>query len=301
MLPVHRHLQQRIEAMGDYTQHSLTLADGVELAYRRYGPAESTLTPVLCLAGLTRNCRDFHDLAAVLSNDRIVIAPDMRGRGLSGYAEDISTYSVPQELADVFALLDALDLPPVTLVGTSRGGLLAMSIAMLAPQRMAGCVLNDIGPQVETAGLARIMSYVGKSTPPTTWAEATAQTKALNEAQFPNLTDEEWRAVAGNLFSETEDGLKLDYDPRIADAIAAQSQSGELVDMWPLFNALQDIPTLCVRGVNSDILSAAGLAAMAKAKPDMAQITVPERGHAPFLTEAPALSAIHDLLRIVDG
>ncbi len=287
--------------MSSFAQHHLDLADGVRLAYRTYGPEGSIKAPILCLAGLTRNARDFHDMASALCADRQVIAADMRGRGLSSYPADISTYAVPQELADVFALIDALDLPPAIVIGTSRGGLLAMSMAMLAPLRMAGCVLNDIGPEVNPAGLARIMSYVGKGTPPATWDEAVAQTKAVNAEQFPTLSDAEWRHVVENLYSETVDGLKLDYDPRIADALAAQAASGELVDMWPLFDALKSIPTLCIRGASSDILATEGLQAMADRRADLMQATIADRGHAPFLNEPEALQAIQSLLKAVDA
>ncbi len=148
--------------------HFYRSQDGLKLFARDFGPENSHYLPVLCLAGLTRSSRDFLPLAEKIAADRRLICPDYRGRGRSQYADDVSTYNPMQELADVIALLDCLSVDKAIVIGTSRGGIIAMLMAQRASNRLQGAVLNDIGPRLEKEGLLRIASHLGVSPGSTT-------------------------------------------------------------------------------------------------------------------------------------
>ena len=267
-------------------------SDGLSLHYQDAGAGQ----PVLCLAGLTRNSADFQFLLPHLAGCR-VIRPDYRGRGQSDHAPDVMTYTILTEGRDTVELLDHLGLPRVTVIGTSRGGLVAMALAHLCPDRLAGVVLNDIGPEVSEAGLARIMEYVGKE-PDLPDLDAAASALAHVHADaFPGVPLDRWRAQAEAMFHEKpEGGLGLRYDPRLRDALIGQAGAGEAPELWQMFDALRGIPTAAIRGANSDLLSEETFAAMQARNPDIIPATVPDRGHVPFLDEPQALAAIETLL-----
>lgn len=259
-------------------------ADGTRLYYEEAGEGPA----LVCLSGLTRNCRDFDHVAPHLTGVR-VIRTDYRGRGGSGWA-DASTYTILQEAADVLALLDHLDIRQTAILGTSRGGLIAMTLAALARHRLTGVALNDIGPVIEQAGLDSIGIYLGRNPPQRTWDEA-ARVRAETWAGFANIPHQRWLTEVRNQIEQTPDGLVIRYDPRLRDAvIAAQAQPKP--DLWPVFDLLAGLPLALIRGANSDLLSAQTAAEMARRRPDMAIATVPDRGHVPFLDEPEALAAL---------
>ncbi len=280
-----------------FVQRSYRSADGLELAYRDYpGPSDGAQTPALCLPGLTRNARDFEDLARELARERRVLSPDLRGRGRSAHDPVASHYQPATYLGDVLRLLDELRVPRVIAIGTSLGGLLTMLLAGARPGALAGAVLNDIGPVVEPAGIARIRSYVGVSGPMKSWTEAAAACRAAQAVALPDLDEAGWLAFARRTCVEGGDGaVRFDYDPRIAQPLAG---SGALpaVDPWLLWKPLAGIPALVVRGELSDILSADTLAEMQRRKPDLHTVRVRGRGHAPLLDEPEALHAIRSFL-----
>lgn len=271
-------------------------SDGLSLAYRDEGAG----VPVLCLAGLTRNGSDFDELAAARGHRVRLVRLTARGRGESDRDPNFLNYSVPVEARDALELLDHLDIARAVVVGTSRGGLIAMVMAAAAKERLAGVLLNDIGPEVAPAGLARIMSYLGLPPRARSHAEAAEALKASMGADFPGLGDEKWRACARRWFDEGPGGLALNYDPRLRDAVEAVSAQ-PAADMWPLFDALGGVPLAAVRGANSDILTEATLAAMRLRRPDLAAAVVPDRGHVPFLDEPEALAAFDALLARVEA
>jgi len=269
-----------------------TSSDGLSLHYEDAGAGQ----PVLCLAGLTRNSADFQFLLPHLAGCR-VIRPDYRGRGQSDPASDFTTYNILTEGRDAVELLDHLGLPSVTVIGTSRGGLIAMALAHLCPDRLAGVVLNDIGPEVSEAGLARIMDYVGKKPDLPDFDAAASALAHVHADAFPGVPLDRWRAQAEAMFLEkAEGGLGLRYDARLRDALIGQAGAGEAPDLWQMFDALKGIPTAAIRGANSDLLSPETFAAMQARNPDLIAATVPDRGHVPFLDEAEALAAIETLL-----
>ena len=269
-----------------------TTSDGLSLHYTDAGEG----LPILCLAGLTRNSADFSFLAPHLPGYRL-ICMDYRGRGHSDPAPDFMTYNILREGQDALELMDHLGLARVTLIGTSRGGLIAMALAHEHPARLSGVVLNDIGPEVADEGIARIMDYVGRA-PDLPDLEAAAGALAhVNAMAFHGVPLERWRAQAGFMFHEKpEGGLGLRYDARLRDALVGQAGAGEAPDLWQMFDALRDIPTALIRGENSDLLSVETLVRMKERHPDMLTVTVPNRGHVPFLDEAESLSAIRALL-----
>lgn len=268
-----------------------TTPDGLSLYFEDTGIGQ----PVLCLPGLTRNCRDFDFLKPHMQSRRM-IAMDYRGRGQSEYADDFLTYSVPQEAQDVIALLDHLGLDKVTVLGTSRGGMIAMALAAGCPDRLAGVILNDVGPVIAPGGVERIMQYVGRAPSQKTLPEAAEALAGVLGPQFPGLTDAVWRQIAAAQFAETEAGLALRYDLRLRDALLAQAQAGPIPDLWPLFDALAPLPVGVLRGTNSDILSPETLADMQARHPGLIAATVPDRGHVPLLDEPESRNLIEQIL-----
>lgn len=271
-----------------------TAPDGLKLHYRDYpGPAAPRLA-VVCIPGLSRNARDFEDLAPHLASRYRVICVDLRGRGLSAYAPDPMTYVPPTYVRDVIALLDSAGLKRVALVGTSLGGIVSMLLAAFVPTRVLGAVLNDIGPELDPAGLARIAGYVGRGGPVATWEEAATAISAMDGAIFPDYTPADWARVTRRRFVELPGGgLKADYDPDIAKPFAGTAAA---VDLWPYFRAFRRVPALAIRGAESDLLSRETFARMQAAVPGLACVTVPNRGHAPYLDEPEARAAIDAFL-----
>ncbi|KUJ80356.1 hydrolase [Ruegeria marisrubri] len=251
--------------------------------------------PLLCLAGLTRCSRDFSFLAPHVADLRM-IAMDYRGRGRSDYDPDYMNYNIFRESHDAIELLDHLGLGRVTVLGTSRGGLIAMALAASHPERLAGVVLNDVGPVIEPSGIARIMEYVGKKPVSKTYDQAARVLKDAMEPQFPGVPLERWRKQAEIQYEATPDGLALRYDDALHKALLEQAATGAIPDMWLFFEALRDVPTGVIRGANSDILGADTLAEMHRRHPGLISADVPNRGHAPFLDEPESLDIIRRIL-----
>jgi len=269
-----------------------TSSDGLSLYYEDEGAGRA----VLCLAGLTRNARDFDPLAPHLAGMRM-LRLDYRGRGRSDHDPEFTNYNIMREAQDVIELLDHLGLERVTLIGTSRGGLIAMALAAGHGGRLDAVLLNDIGPEVAPGGLERIMDYVGKPPPFADLDAAAAALETAHGADFAGVSRARWRAQAEAMFApRAEGGLALRYDPKLRDALVGQAGAGESVDLWALFDALRDTPLAVVRGANSDLLSAQTLTRMQERHPGLIAATVPDRGHVPFLDEAEALAALHELL-----
>ena len=269
--------------------------DGLRLHYRDYpGPADRP--PILCLPGLTRNARDYHDLARRLSPDWRVIAIDLRGRGDSGYAKDPMSYVPLTYVQDVEALLRELDVARYVAFGTSLGGIVAMLLAGTAREKLAGLVLNDVGPEISPEGLSRIRSYVGKSNTWPTWLHAARAVAEANESVYPDFQLEDWLAMAKRLYRLNSAGrIVLDYDMKIAEPFRVPgNEAGP--DMWRALDGLKTVPTLLVRGATSDVLAASVAERMAGVLEQGDLLTIPATGHAPTLDEPAAIAAIDRLL-----
>ena len=262
-----------------------TTSDGLSLYYTDDG----TGLPILCLSGLTRTTADFDYVTPHLQDVRL-IKMDYRGRGQSDFDSDWQNYTLPVECRDVLELLAHLGLERVAILGTSRGGLNAMGLAMGAKDRLLGVALNDIGPYLDPNGLDFIMGFLGRQPAAKTHAEAGA-TMARVFTEFEGVPDTRWMEEARKHYVQTDEGLRITYDPHLRDAVeAAGAQAAP--DLWPFFDAMDGLPLACIRGANSNLLSAQTLAEMQKRRPDMITTVVPGRGHIPFLDEAEAVSAL---------
>lgn len=260
-----------------------TSDDGLTLAYRDEGAG----LPVIALAGLTRHSGDFDFVAPHLSGVRL-IRPDYRGRGASDPAP-AETYTVEREARDVLALMDHLGLDRAAILGTSRGGLIAMSLAAIARERLLGVCLNDIGPVIEPKGLASIAAYIGRTPTARTFDEAAAA-RACAAIGFRNVPQDRWLADVHNMFIDTGAGLAINYDPALREAFEAAGT--EIPPLWPLFDALNGLPLALIHGAGSDILGDETVAEMRARRPDMRYARLEDRGHVPWLDEPEALEVI---------
>lgn len=281
---------------------NFTARDGLRLYARHYPAPGSRLRPVLCLAGLTRNSRDFHDIAMALSSGekaRDIYALDCRGRGRSQHDPDWRNYSVPVEMLDVQDLITLRGLDKPAIIGTSRGGLISMALAAVQPTVIGAVVLNDIGPMIERDGLIRIAGYVGNTPLPTSWEDAAKIVAELNRHAFPAVSEDQWMEVARQWFNEAGGHPAPGYDPNIARSFSSTDEP--VPSLWPQFGALAPAPLLVIRGENSDILSAATVQQMRARHPQCASLTVPGQGHAPLLKDAETIAAIAGFLADVDA
>lgn len=272
---------------------SFTTSDGLTIHYDETGSGK----PILCLAGLTRNGRDFDFVAPHLGRYRL-ITMDYRGRGLSDRDPDFMNYNILREAQDAVELLDHLQLERVAILGTSRGGLIAMTLAATRPERLSAVILNDIGPEVAPAGLDRIMDYVGKRPAAQTLDQAARAMKDAMETEFPGVPLARWRAQVEFLFAPGTGGLELRYDPKLRDALLSQGNSGPVPDLWPLYGALGPLPAGAIRGANSDLLGPGTFARMRREIPGLIAAEVPDRGHVPFLDEPQALEVIRAVMEM---
>ena len=271
--------------MNPFTTH-----DGLTLDYKIEGEGK----PLLCLPGLTRDLYDFDELAEAMREDAQVIRLSMRGRGRSSWAEDYKSYNIVQEARDAVDFMDFLGLEKAVIIGTSRGGFNAMILAATAPERLAGVLLNDIGPELMQSGIGGIMDRIGKAPVAQNLAALVAGMKADMEADFPNLPAAKWETLAQRWFQVSDTGVALNYDPLIGQAMHEQAQ-GEAPDLWGLFDLMASVPLALLRGENSDLLSAGTASLMQARRPDMLYAEVPNRGHVPLLNEPESLATIRKL------
>jgi len=287
-------------AAPDFERIVVTAPDGLKLSVRSYGPRLAATLPVVCLPGLTRTAADFHALATALAADptepRRVLALDYRGRGQSEYDRNPDNYILPVELADLMAVLTALEIPPAVFVGTSRGGLLAMMLAAARPTALAGVILNDIGPVIEPKGLIRIKSYVGKLPTPRSYDEGADILRRLFGAQFPRFEPSDWLEMAHRTWKHHGGTLVPDYDEKLATTLAAADFERPLPPLWNQFDALARVPVMVIHGANSDILTGATVSAMREHRHDIDVIEVPDQGHTPVLAGRDLLHRIANFI-----
>ncbi len=280
--------------MTDYREHFIDTSDGLRLYCRDY-PGPQGAPVLLCLHGLTRNSGDFTRLAAHFSARFRVLCPDQRGRGQSSYDPTPANYQPSTYVSDMLTLLDALAVEHAIVIGTSMGGLMGMIMGAMQPHRISALVLNDIGPEVDPSGLARIKSYAGKLAPVRNWEEAVTQAREINAEVFPDFSDQQWLEFTRGLYREQEGAPVLAYDPAISAPLDAAEEAAVPPDLWPTFESLA-MPVLVVRGESSDILAAACAADMVSRGQHCEWVEVPNRGHAPMLNEPVAMAAIERFL-----
>lgn len=290
-------------AAGDFQERFYTSLDGLRLYARDYRPDEAATAgrlPVICLPGLTRNARDFHTLALLLSRDttaaRRVIALDSRGRGNSDRDENKANYNLAIEAGDVIAACAALGIERAIFIGTSRGGLILHLIAATRLELLEAVILNDIGPAIEAAGLARIRDYLNGSRRPADWNEAATILKENHGASFTALEAEDWREMAFTLYRDSGGKPVADFDPEIAEALKSVDFSQPLPDLWAQFESLNQLPLMVIRGENSNLLSEETMREMARRHSGLTSVIAEGQGHAPLLHLASIPTAIQAFL-----
>ncbi len=260
-------------------------SDGLQLSYS----IEGSGVPVLCLAGLTRNMADFDYVTPHMPNVQLVKL-DYRGRGQSDWDSNWRNYNLLIEARDVIELLDHLKLEKTAILGTSRGGLLAMGLAFGAKERLLGVAINDVGPEINPAGLDYIMGYLGKDPKAKRHLEA-ARAMEKNMPGFTDVPFERWMDEAVKHYRKTPGGLAITYDPRLRDAVLDQGAQA-VPDLWPYFDAMEGLPLACIRGENSNLLLHATFQEMQRRRPDMMSATAMGRGHVPFLDEPESVATL---------
>ncbi|MGX9991099.1 alpha/beta hydrolase [Rhizobium sp. WSM1274] len=265
-------------------------SDGLKLYARDYRPGEVATAgrlPIVCLPGLTRNTRDFHPLALLLSRDttapRRVIALDSRGRGNSAWDENKANYNLAIEAGDVIAACTTLGIERAIFIGTSRGGLILHLIAATRPDLLEAVILNDIGPVLEAEGLARIRDYLNSGRKPGDWNEAAVILKENHGASFTALAEEDWHEMALALCRDIDGRPVADYDPAIAEALKSIDFSQPLPDLWEQFESLGRLPLMLIRGENTSLLSLESAGEMARRHSGLIRHTAEGQGHAPLL------------------
>lgn len=288
--------------MQNWTDIHFTARDGLRLHARHYPSPGSRRRPLVCLAGLTRNCRDFHDLASALSLNseagRDVYALDYRGRGRSQSDPDWKNYSIFTELNDTLDFMALKGLHRAGILGTSRGGLIAMLMGVLRPTALGTVILNDIGPVIERDGLARIVAYVGRIPIPNSWDEAARMVAGMHQRGFTAVPEAQWEEIARQLFNDDHGLPAPGYDPNLAKAVSILDSPPP--DLWPQFMSLARLPVLALRGANSDMISAATLDEMRRRHPRLETVTIRGQGHAPLLKDAASIATIAEFLARAD-
>ena len=278
--------------MATWTDRYWNSADGVKLHYRDHDGSRER-PPILCIPGLTRNARDFEPVANRFAGDWRVISIDLRGRGGSAFDPDPANYRPPVYVADILKLLDQLGIADAVFVGTSLGGICTMALARTDRERIAGALINDIGPLVDPAGIERIRTYVGRDVRFSSWTEAVDQLSVRLRDVYPDYGRAEWERFAHRVAREEDGAVRFDYDMRIADNFESAAVAP---DMWSMFESLDGCPVTLLRGELSDLLSAEVATRMASAIDDVELITIPRVGHAPSFDEPESLAALDRLL-----
>ena len=283
--------------MAEFVDRYWNSVDGIKLHYRDYaGPHERP--PILCIPGLTRNARDFEPVADRYAGQWRVLSIDLRGRGGSARDPNPANYAPPVYVADVMKFLDQMGIADAVFIGTSLGGLCTMLLAASDNERIAGALLNDIGPEIDQAGIDRIGDYVGQSVHFPSWEAAAAAVAAQHQAAHPTWGPAEWMRYVRRVCREEQGGIIFDYDLRIADNFQRAAGKPQ-IDAWPYYKALDGRPVTILRGELSDLLSEATATAMVAGLSDAELVTVPRVGHAPSLDEPESLAAIDRLLERV--
>lgn len=275
--------------------------DALKLHARVYGSPRTDRLTAVCLPGLTRNARDFHELALSLAAERQVVVFDYRGRGQSAWDPDWRKYNLQVETADVLAGLIALGVEKGVFIGTSRGGLVIHLIAAIRPSLLAAVVLNDVGPALDGEGLAHIRAYLERAPKPRSFEEAVAIQRAVHGSAFTALTAADWERMVTALYRHENGDIVADFDPGLLKVLKAFDLNKPLPELWPQFEGLKGVPLLVIRGANSKLLSQQTLAEMARRHPDCRTVTVEGQGHAPLLETGALPGLIGDFIAGADA
>lgn len=287
-----------------FVARTIKTTDGLTLHARDYGSDLHERLPIICLPGLTRNSRDFHQLALFFSKHpqtpRRVIALDYRGRGRSDWDPNKASYNIAVEAQDVLTLCETLGISRALFIGTSRGGLILHLIAVMRPEILAGVVFNDVGPVLELEGLRHIQDYLSRARQPVNWEDAAVLLHELHGAEFPALKQEDWQEMAKALYRQEGGRVVSDFDPAIAEAMRGADFTKPLLDMWAQYEAMRLVPVLVVRGENSKLLAEATVGEMLNRHPMSERVTAFGQGHAPLLHLDDVVERIEQFIRAHD-
>jgi len=268
------------------------------MAYLEWGSRDNPRV-LVCVHGVTRCARDFDYLARALASDYRVICPDVAGRGDSEWLSNPMEYHFPVYAADMVTLIARLDVETVDWLGTSLGGLVGMALAALPGSPVTKLVLNDVGPVVTAASLARIGSYLGKWPPLPTMEAAVAYVRSVS-APFGPHTDAEWRFLTEHVVRANPDGsLRMHYDPALAVPFRAQPPAAD-VELWSLYDQIR-CPTMVIRGEQSDLLTRETATEMSRRGPKAKLVEIPGVGHAPTFIHDGRIQLVRELLLGSDG
>jgi pimeloyl-ACP methyl ester carboxylesterase len=284
--------------MASWTDRFWYSAEGLRLHYRNYeGPRDKP--PILCIPGLTRNARDFEPVAERYAGEWRVLSVDLRGRGSSDFDPDPSRYTPQYYVADILKLLDQEGIADAVFLGTSLGGICTMLLASTDADRIAGAMLNDIGPVIDQAGIDRIGGYVGREVRFDSWDEAIETLEERNREVFPRWKRAEWERFAHRIMHETADGIGFQYDMCIADNFRAATEGPQGAN-WHLYESLAGRPVTILRGALSDLLAQDIAQQMVeRLNGDAELVVVPDVGHTPSLEEPESTAAMDRLLERV--
>ena len=287
-----------------FEERQISASDGLQLYARDYGRSDLRAherPPVVCLPGLSRNSRDFHQFALLLSRHptepRRVVTLDYRGRGRSAWDAKPENYSLSVECDDVLSATTALGIGHAVFVGTSRGGLLLHMLSAIRPSMLLAVVLNDIGPVIESTGLAQIKAYLTREVTPKSWEDAAALLRDIHGRAFPALSEQDWRDMADAIYAMRDGRIVADFDPALAEQLKAIDFNQPVPALWPQFAGLTAMPLLAIRGANSQLLSAETVEEMKKRHPRMRAVTASGQGHAPLLHHRDVFPEISDFFR----
>ena len=288
--------------MSAYEERRWTSRDGLSLYARDYPAAgEGGRLPVICLHGLTRNSKDFEEIAPIIAGwGRRVVVPDVRGRGQSDRDPNPKNYKPPVYARDVVEMMAGLSIDQAIFLGTSMGGLITMTLMAIRPKAIAAAILNDVGPAIAPEGIARILGYAGKKADISDWNDAANYVRQTNGVALPDFDDEDWHRFAQRTFRQGPTGPELDYDPAISVPLSKPPSKLAPWIAGLLFRRLaRKRPTLLLRGALSDVISSEIADRMQLQAPGMKRVDVPNVGHAPMLSEPVAVDAIDKFLRTV--
>jgi len=269
------------------------------MAYTEWGDPRNPQV-LVCVHGLTRCGRDFDFLAASLAPEYRVVCPDVVGRGCSDWLKNKAMYGLPQYVADMVTLIARLDVEQVDWLGTSMGGLIGMGLAAQENTPIARLILNDVGPVVTAASLARIGEYVGRDPRFDTLEQAEQFVRAVS-ATFGRHTDAQWRHLTEHVVRTAADGkIEFRYDPGIAESYRQAMVDGQDIELWPIYDAIR-CSTLVIRGADSDLLLPGTVAQMAQRGPRARSVDIPAVGHAPMLMDSTQVEVVRRFLSDVSS
>lgn len=281
-------------------EHFIAAQDGIKTYVLELIPdGEITGDPIFCIHGLTRNHKDFEPIFDfLLGLGRKVYAIDVRGRGLSDYDSNPLNYHPGTYVGDVANIMSVLAIEKAVFIGTSMGGIISMILAAFMPDKVAGIILNDVGPEVNEAGIARIRNYVGNSAPVDNWDDAIKGIKAIAQSEYPLQKDNEqfWQDFAKRICKEENGKIILAYDPEIKQNLQPAKEGEPAPNLWAQFEMIKNIPIGLISGEISDIMTSDIIEKMKNISPSLKVALIDNVGHAPILNEEKALKIIEEIL-----